>query len=91
MLMACQWHFGRRREGVREQGVLAIFNGAYDRNEDSTTNYIIPSKRTAIYTGGRQQRTHFTLHFLYQGVAHIPAAGKASLINTNVQLVGAES
>lgn len=73
-----------------EQGVLAIFNGAYDRQEFSTTHYLKPSKKTAIYTGS-EQRKHFTLHFLYQGLAHIPATGKASLIGWAPQLIGAET
>ncbi|MGP4027409.1 hypothetical protein [Actinomadura sp. 3N407] len=72
-----------------ELGVLAVFNGAYDKEMTSTTHYIKPSKDTAIYMG-RKQRTHFNLHYLYQGLAHLPATGKASLIGRNADFIGAE-
>jgi hypothetical protein len=56
----------------------------------STTHYIKPSGYAAVYTGGRQ-RAHFTLHYLYQGLAHIPTTGKASLIGHDSVLIDAET
>jgi hypothetical protein len=71
-----------------DKGVVAVFNGAVRRVENSTTNYIRPSKTTAVYTGPQQQ-TFFQLDYLYQGIATIPDNGKAQLLGRDSEMTNA--
>ncbi|WP_326689445.1 MULTISPECIES: hypothetical protein [unclassified Streptomyces] len=73
-----------------DKGVVTVFNGAVRRLERSTTNYIRPSKITAVYTGPEQQ-TFFQMDYLYQGIATIPDNGKAQLLGRDSEMTNAAS